>query len=73
MEKIYFIYIMTNKYNNSLYTGITNNLARRVLEHKEKLIKGFTEKYNADKLVYYEVHEDAYSAISREKQIKRSK
>jgi putative endonuclease len=70
MEKYYFVYIMTNKHNNVLYTAITNNLARRVFEHKEKLIKGFTEKYNAHKLVYYEVHEDAYSAISREKQIK---
>jgi putative endonuclease len=70
MEKYYFVYIMTNKHNNVLYTGITNNLARRVFEHQKKLIKGFTEKYNAHKLVYYEVHEDAYSAISREKQIK---
>jgi putative endonuclease len=70
MENYYFVYIMTNKHNNVLYTGVTNNLARRVFEHKEKLIKGFTEKYKAVKLVYYEVHEDAYSAISREKQIK---
>jgi putative endonuclease len=61
---------MTSKYNTVLYTGITNNLIRRVYEHKEKLIKGFTKWYNVDKLVYYEVFEDVTEAISREKQIK---
>ena len=61
---------MTNKYNTDLYTGITNNLIRRVYDHREKLIKGFTKRYNVDKLVYYEVLEDITEAISREKQIK---
>jgi putative endonuclease len=61
---------MTNKFNTVLYTGITNNLIRRVYEHKEGLIKGFTSRYNVDKLVYYEVFEDITEAISREKQIK---
>jgi putative endonuclease len=61
---------MTNKFNTVLYTGITNNLIRRVYEHKEGLIKGFTRRYNVDKLVYYEVFEDITEAISREKQIK---
>ena len=61
---------MTNKNDNVLYTGITNDLKRRVYEHKEKLIKGFTKRYNIDKLVYYEVYEDISTAISREKQIK---
>jgi putative endonuclease len=61
---------MTNKYNTVLYTGITNNLIRRVYDHREKLIKGFTKRYNVDKLVYYEVLEDITEAISREKQIK---
>lgn len=70
MVKYYFVYIMTNKHNTVLYTGVTNNLVRRVFEHKEKLIKGFTEKYKAVKLVYYEIHEDPDSTISREKQIK---
>ena len=70
MNNQYYLYIMTNKGNTVLYTGITNNLKRRVYEHKEKLIEGFTRKYNVDKLVYYEVFDDAYYAITREKQIK---
>ena len=61
---------MTNKSNTVLYTGVTNNLKKRVYEHKEKLINGFTTKYNINKLVYYEVFEDISNAISREKQIK---
>ena len=61
---------MSNKYNTVLYTGMTNDLKRRVYEHKEKLIKGFTKKYNTNKLVYYEIFQDVYFAISKEKQIK---
>ena len=61
---------MTNQHNSVLYTGVTNNLVRRVHEHKEKIIKGFTEKYNLSKLVYYEIFDDPASAIEREKQIK---
>ena len=61
---------MTNKRDTVLYTGITNDLKRRVYEHKEKLIEGFTNKYNVNKLVYYEVFRDIASAILREKQIK---
>lgn len=70
MSQQYYIYIITNKYNTVLYTGMTNNLQRRIYEHKEKIIEGFTKKYNVTKLVYYEIFEDAYTAISREKQIK---
>ena len=70
MEKQYYVYILTNKNNSVLYTGVTNNLKRRVYEHKEKLVPGFTEKYNIVKLVYYEICEDVNSAISREKKIK---
>ena len=66
----YYVYMMTNKNDNVIYTGITNNLKRRVYEHKEKLINGFTKKYNITKLVYYEVFEDPENAILREKQIK---
>ncbi len=70
MERQFYIYIMTNKRNTVLYTGVTNDLLRRVFEHREKLVEGFTKKYNIAKLVYYEVFIDAESAILREKQIK---
>ena len=68
--KQYYVYIMTNKHNTVLYTGVTNDLKRRVYEHKEKLIDGFTRKYNVTKLVYYEISEDIESAILEEKRIK---
>lgn len=70
MNRKYYVYIMTNKRNTVLYTGMTNDLKRRVYEHKEKLVDGFTKKYNITKLVYYEVLEDPENAIFREKQIK---
>lgn len=69
-EKQYCIYIMTNKRNTVLYTGVTNNLKRRVYEHREKMIDGFTKKYNVIKLVYYEQFDNIENAILREKQIK---
>jgi putative endonuclease len=65
----YYVYIMTN-HSRTLYTGVTNNLKRRVAEHKSKIVPGFTRKYNIDKIVYFEVTNDVYSAITREKQIK---
>jgi putative endonuclease len=61
---------MTNKWNKVLYTGVTNDLVRRVDEHKNKTAKGFTKRYNVDKLVYFEATESIESAILREKQIK---
>ncbi len=61
---------MTNKNNTVLYTGMTNNLAKRVYQHKEKIIEGFTKKYNCTTLVFYEIFSDPYNAIAREKQIK---
>jgi putative endonuclease len=70
MHKQYYIYILTNENNTVIYTGVTNDLKRRVYEHKEKLADGFTKRYNISKLVYYEVCESIISAISREKQIK---
>lgn len=70
MDKEYYVYILTNKINTVLYTGITNDLQRRVYEHKTKMVKGFTYHYNVTKLVYYEIYGTAYDAISREKQIK---
>jgi len=70
MSRQYCVYIMTNMHNTVLYTGITSNVKRRIYEHKEKLVAGFTKKYNIAKLVYYEVFDDPENAISREKQIK---
>ena len=67
--KRYYVYIMTNK-SKTLYVGVTDNLEWRVYEHKNKLIEGFTKKYNITKLVYYETTNDVRSAIEREKQIK---
>jgi len=69
-KQSYYIYLMTNNTNTVIYTGVTNNLVRRVNEHKNKLIKGFTSKYNVEKLVYYEITDSPEEAISREKQIK---
>ena len=69
-EKQYYIYIITNFENGTLYTGVTNDLVRRVYEHKNKLIEGFTKKYELDKLVYYEMFDSIDYAILREKQIK---
>ena len=65
-----YIYILFNKKNGTLYTGVTNDLKRRVYEHKEKLVEGFTKKYDVDKLGYYEEYSDIKQAIEREKQIK---
>jgi putative endonuclease len=69
-EKTPCVYIMTNKKNGTLYTGVTSNLVKRVYEHKNNVIKGFTKKYNVHMLVYYEVGESMIGAIEMEKQIK---
>ena len=65
-----YIYLLANKHNNVLYTGVTNDLIRRIYEHKSKLVVGFTQKYNVDRLVYYEICGSIVAAIEREKQIK---
>lgn len=70
MGKEYYVYIMTNGNNTVLYTGVTNDLVRRVYEHKNGTGSGFVKRYNIEKLVYYEIGNDIYSAIGREKQIK---
>ena len=70
MSKQYYVYVMTNKMNTVLYTGVTNDLRRRVYQHREKLFYGFTMKYGITKLVYYEIFQDPENAIMREKQIK---
>ncbi len=69
-SKQYYVYILSNFTRTVLYTGITNNLIRRIYEHKNSLVEGFTKKYNVHDLVYFEVFEDPLSAIEREKQIK---
>ena len=70
-KNMYFVYILSSNNNKVLYVGITNDLVRRVYEHKQKIIDGFTKKYNVHKLVYFEHTNDVYSAISREKQLKK--
>ena len=68
--RYYFVYILASKKNGTLYIGVTNNLLRRVKEHKDKIVKGLTEKYGIDKLIYYEEFSDPRDAIGREKQLK---
>ncbi len=68
--RIFHVYIMANKRNGTIYTGVTNNIANRVYQHKHKLVPGFTSRYGLDRLVYYEEHNDIRMAIAREKQIK---
>jgi putative endonuclease len=67
----YYVYIITNWNNMVMYIGMTNNLERRLYEHKNKLVDGFTKKYNVTKLVYYEHGNDVYAAMAREKEIKK--
>lgn len=70
MGNNYYVYILCSKPLGTLYTGVTNDLVRRIYEHKNKLVDGFTKKYGVDRLVYYESHQSIESAIVREKQIK---
>lgn len=69
--KMFFVYVLTNRYHTVYYTGMTNNLLRRIHEHKTKVNNGFSAKYNIDKLIYYEAYDNPTDAISREKQIKK--
>ena len=69
-DKQYYVYILFSKKNGTLYVGVTSDLVKRVWQHKNKLVKGFTQKYNVDKLGYYEISNDINSAIAREKQLK---
>ena len=72
-SKQYYIYIVTNYSNTAIYTGVTSNLIKRIYEHKNKLVQGFTSKYNCNKLVYFEIIADIQEAIKREKYIKGKK
>jgi putative endonuclease len=71
LSKQFYVYILASKPNGTLYTGMTSNLIQRVWQHKNNIIEGFTQKYNVKTLVFYEVHDNAESAITREKQIKK--
>jgi putative endonuclease len=67
----YFVYILASKRNGTLYIGVTNDLVRRIYEHKKGLIEGFTKRYDVKILVYYEIHSEIKNAIKREKQLKK--
>lgn len=71
MAEVFYVYILTNLHHSVFYVGVTNDLMRRVYEHKNKLVKGFSYKYNVDKLVYYECFESIELAILKEKLVKR--
>ena len=71
MKKQFYVYILANKRNGTLYLGVTSNLVKRVWQHKNGWVEGFTKKYGIKMLVYYEIHEGAENAIKREKQIKK--
>ena len=70
MNKTYAVYILTNYNQTTFYIGVTGNLQKRIWEHKNKVVEGFTKKYNVDKLVYYELTENVEAALNREKQLK---
>ena len=71
MDKQFYVYILASKRNGTLYIGVTSDLVQRIWQHKNKMVKGFTKKYNVDRLVYYETHSNVESAITREKQMKK--
>ncbi|NVM23598.1 MAG: GIY-YIG nuclease family protein [Desulfobacterales bacterium] len=71
MDKQFYVYILASKPNGTLYVGVTSNLVQRVWQHKHNMVEGFSKKYSVKTLVYYEVHDNAESAITREKQIKK--
>ena len=71
MGKQFYVYILASKRNGTLYTGVTSNLIKRIWQHKNELLEGFSKKYNVKNLVYYEVHNNVGSALTREKQIKK--
>ena len=71
MNLSYYVYLLANRKYGTLYLGITNDLVRRVYEHKAKAVPGFTAKYGVDRLVWFEIHEDPATAISREKELKK--
>ena len=73
MNHFYYVYILANRKNGTLYIGVTSDLVKRMYEHKQKKLGGFTKKYGVDKLVYFEQTADVHSAIEREKRLKKWK
>jgi putative endonuclease len=71
MEKLFAVYILASKRNGTLYIGVTSNLPKRIWEHREGVVEGFTQEYGVKTLVWYEVHDNAESAITREKRLKK--
>jgi putative endonuclease len=71
MEKQFCVYIVTNRPRGTLYIGVTSNVVQRIAQHREKVVEGFTAKYGLDRVVWYEMHDEAESAILREKQLKK--
>ena len=71
MEKLFFVYMLATRRDGPLYVGVTSNLPKRIWQHREHVVRGFTAKYNVDRLVWYEAHGGAEAAILREKQLKR--
>jgi len=71
MEKTFYVYILASARNGTLYIGVTSNLPKRVWEHKEGIVEGFTKKYGINQLVWFELHQDAMAAVTREKQLKK--
>jgi putative endonuclease len=71
MEECFAVYILASRRNGTLYTGVTSNLVQRVWQHREKFVDGFTRQHDVSRLIWYEVHENAESAIAKEKQLKK--
>lgn len=71
MKKVFYVYILSNKKNGTIYVGVTSNLQKRIYEHKNNLAEGFTKRYSLHNLVYYEYYDDPENAIRREKQLKK--
>jgi putative endonuclease len=71
MNKQFFVYILANRKHGTLYIGVTSNLTQRTYQHKSKIVRGFTKRYNVHKLVYFEIFDDPTSAITREKRLKK--
>jgi putative endonuclease len=73
MSKTFYVYILSNKRHGTLYIGVTSELQKRIYKHKNKMLEGFSKKYDLDKIIYYEIYKDSVTAITREKRLKKWK